>query len=178
MFTCQLLMSLGPICQWMMFFYHRVPRYRHYEAFSLFCVAIWKEELESIGLVLTWLAKQSCLLADPQMFRNQRGATSPATLESSWFRATICSQWGGAMRVWRWFFGLERREGMSVFTYIHIYIYLCTYVCQCIYTCKYACLYFSIYVHMCILPNIRLVCRCMLHGCWLFGWEALLLSCG
>ena len=168
---------------------------------ALFCVAIWKEELESIGLVVTWLVKQSRgwsldILKPARCYKPchswkqlvssnnlQPMGRSPASVALVlWARET-----GG-------------HERFHIFVYIYIYICLCIYhylslsiiiyhylsICLSIYLSSYLyiCLsvYLSIYLsiclsvwlsvylsvciyaHMYILPNIRLVCRCMLHG--------------
>ena len=158
---------------------------------ALFCVAIWKEELESIGLVVTWLVKQSRgwsldILKPARCYKPCHSWKQ--LVSSNNLQPMGRSPASVALVLWARETGGHERFHIFVYIYMFVYLSLSIYlsICLSIYLAIYisVCLsvYLSIYLsvrpsvwlsvylsvciyaHMYILPNIRLVCRCMLHG--------------
>ena len=183
-------MSLGPICQWLMF-YHRIPRYRHYEeAYSPFLCGHLERRIgkhwfgsDLVGQTVAWLI--------PRYFETSEVLQALPLLKAAGFEQQSaangeepCECGAGS---------LGERDGRAwAFSHICIYIYVCVsiiiylsiylsvylssylYICLSVYLSIYLAVqpsvWLSVYLSVCIyanmyiLPNIRLVCRCMLHG--------------
>ena len=114
---------------------------------ALFCVAIWKEELESIGLVVTWLVKQSrgWSLDILKPVRCYKPCHSWKQLVSSNnLQPMGRSPASVALVLW------ARETGGHERFHIFVYIYVCVSIIIYHYLSIYLSVYLSSYLYICL----------------------------